>query len=81
MAQQTLLKSKTLEEDASNKNNSTNELIDRIGKNISGQSMDTHNTALKQMEDGLKNQSRLIDAQYEVNEDKNDSNKKASSDK
>ena len=66
LAQDTLLRSKELEEAASSRDKNTNDLIDRIAKTVSGQWMATHNTGLQQMEDSLKNQSRLITAQYDV---------------
>ncbi len=52
------------------KGNETNknviQLINSVGKNVSEQWLNTHNVAINQIEAGLKDQSKLINTQYDV---------------
>lgn len=54
---------------ANESNQNVIQLINSIGKNISEQCLNTHKVATNQVEDGLKTQSKLINNQYNLNQE------------
>lgn len=48
------------------KNEEVNSLIKRISQKISDQWISTHNSGIKQVEEGLTTQGKLITSQYDV---------------
>ena len=51
---------------ATKKNEMVNDLIKKVSMKISEQWASTHNTAIKQVEDGLVSQGILLKKQYDV---------------
>ena len=52
---------------ASDKNDETNELMNRIASNVSEQWIETYKIGTQQVEDALKTQGKLITTQCDVN--------------
>jgi hypothetical protein len=66
-----ILKLKEILNKSSEMNNSTNQLIQQIAKKLNNQWMKTHQTTYKDIENGLKTQSKLITTQLDVKSFKN----------
>ena len=66
LAQKGYMRVTELTKKAAESNENVIKLINSVGKNISEQWLDTHNVAANQVEAGLKTQSKMINAQYDV---------------